>query len=528
VSAAEDAERAAGWRCREAGRFRALLAEARAVPPSTGEQASGAGRQFRWSLFHLRTARNEKLGHVHDPSNDQRRAWRRAVAGRDLTVPLGGGGETSFLVVGDPGEGDASQFAVVEPLLRVGADTAFMVIASDVVYPAGDVNDYRRKLYFPYRGYRKPIYAVPGNHDWDDGGLFGFMYHFCGVDRPPAGVLGAVPALLRPAWRRPAAPDAEARAARAERRRDAPQPLQPFSYFALDAGPVMVVGVDHGLHGMVDRDQAAWLARTARASAAPKILVTGKPIYANAAYTPGPVEGGGTLDAIVRDPRHRFVAVVSGEVHNYQRHTVAAGGGRTIQYIVSGGGGAFMKGTHTIPRIDLENPDPSLPRIGEGDVRMYPRRGDSLSFFSQLYAAKARELGRGRVGAAAVARLLRLLGLRGPDDLWVRPAAAAAIVADRLGLPPPAARAAPPTAVEERAADVVRWLPHGGFSELYYPYWDWDEPPFFKSFLRVDASSDEIRIRCFGATGCAEHEADPPVEDDLRWTPAGGWRPRPE
>jgi hypothetical protein len=44
----------------------------------------------------------------------------------------------------------------------------------------------------------------------------------------------------------------------------------------------------------------------------------------------------------------------------------------------------------------------------------------------------------------------------------------------------------------------------------------------------VDASSDEIRIRCFGAPGCAEHEADPPVEDDLRWTPAGGWRPRPE
>jgi hypothetical protein len=24
-----------------------------------------------------------------------------------------------------------------------------------------------------------------------------------------------------------------------------------------------------------------------------------------------------------------------------------------------------------------------------------------------------------------------------------------------------------------------------------------------------------LRLRCFAATGCAEHEADPPVEDDI-------------
>jgi hypothetical protein len=51
--------------------------------------------------------------------------------------------------------------------------------------------------------------------------------------------------------------------------------------------------------------------------------------------------------------------------------------------------------------------------------------------------------------------------------------------------------------LERRAAHIVRWLPSGQLGELYYPYWDWDEPPFFKCFLRVDATGDEIRIRCF-------------------------------
>lgn len=37
-----------------------------------------------------------------------------------------------------------------------------------------------------------------------------------------------------------------------------------------------------------------------------------------------------------------------------------------------------------------------------------------------------------------------------------------------------------------------------------------------RSFLRVDADAQELRIRCYGATGCGEHEQAPPVEDDVR------------
>jgi hypothetical protein len=515
------AEREAGWRCRTEGSYRALLEEAHRVPTETGERKPGAVRQFRWSLLTGREARNEKLAKLHDPSNDQRRAWM-AEAPADLTVATElPHNRASFLVLGDPGEGDASQFAVVPPLLEIGKDTDFMVIASDVVYPAGDANDYCRKLYLPYRGYRKPIYAVPGNHDWDDGGLFGFMFHFCDREDAPPGVLGAVASPLRPFWRRPAPPDELARDARDKRRREVPQPTQPGPYFALDAGPVLVLGLDLGVRGSVDRGQARWFQEAARADPRPKIAVTGKPIWFDGRYGPSPREEGGTVDELIREPAHGVVACLSGEIHNYQRYPVAAPGGRTIQYVACGGGGAFTQGTHTVGPIEVPNPTPGLRPVRERDVRMYPRRADSLSFFSQLYCSKLRELGEHSLGRRAAAAL-RGRVLPSPDDLWIRSAAAATMVAEWTGVPAER-ESIEPTRAERRAARIVRWLPSGHFSELYYPYWDWDQPPFFKSFLRIDATDRDIRIRCFAVTGCGEHEANPPLEDDVRWTPEAGW-----
>ena len=35
--------------------------------------------------------------------------------------------------------------------------------------PAGDVNEYEDKFFWPYRSLPGPIYAIPGNHDWYDG-----------------------------------------------------------------------------------------------------------------------------------------------------------------------------------------------------------------------------------------------------------------------------------------------------------------------------------------------------------------------
>jgi hypothetical protein len=126
---------------------------------------------------------------------------RRATA-PDARNPL----DSRFIVLGDPGEQDASQYVVVPALLEHVDDVDFMVICSDVVYPSGDINDYVDGFHIPYgevpaapadlpelRGMetlrRLPVYALPGNHDWYDG-LTGFMWHFCGAETLDSTVYG--------------------------------------------------------------------------------------------------------------------------------------------------------------------------------------------------------------------------------------------------------------------------------------------------------------------------------------------------
>src|SRR5262249_4298505 len=92
---------------------------------------------------------------------------------------VSGNGDFSFLVIGDPGEGDASQYSLASRYLRLGQndDVKFLVVSSDVIYPAGAIEDYEAKFYLPLQGFAKPVYAIPGNHDWFDA-LEGFNANF--------------------------------------------------------------------------------------------------------------------------------------------------------------------------------------------------------------------------------------------------------------------------------------------------------------------------------------------------------------
>jgi hypothetical protein len=450
-------------------------------------------------------SRNDRVARKFgDPTDDRRRAWMqgRAAGNPDLVVDYGDHDEIAFLVLGDTGEGDASQYAVVPPLLSQAADTAFAFICSDVIYPAGGVDEYVNKFFRPYSNYPAPIYAVPGNHDWYDD-CTGFMYWFCGAERPPPKSKPAGPFLRRLFWRRPPSPHAR-RVAEARKLRAQPgqQATQPAPYFVIDAGPVRLVGIDTGIEGDIDRDQAEWLRRVSKDSPRPKILLTGKPIYVDGEHHPGSIEGGGTVDDIVRAQEHNYIAAIGGDIHNYQRYAVELPDGRTLLYLVSGGGGAFMHETHTIGHLDRAG----LPGVSESRFRCYPLRGDSLSRFSQLWSRKL---------------LGRLRGAR-----FIEPNVASAIVGERLGLTPvrEGARGVVVSDADRRAADALFKLPARERGALHLPfseYLDWNEPPLFKSFLRIDARADEVRIRCLAATGCGEREADPPVEDDLRATLEG-------
>jgi len=484
--------------------------------PSSHQSASGAGwderhrlgtyenllpdrkaRGFSWlNPIVLWRSRNDFIARrFGDPTDDVRRRWvaEQVARGADPDFMISLPALESFLVLGDTGEGDRSQYAVVPGLLKEGAGTSLMIIASDVIYPVGSVNDYPLKFFLPYQSYPAPIYAVPGNHDWYDG-LGGFMRIFCDATGQPAprwrGRFGVLARLL---WRRPTLADkASLAAGRALRSAPGQQARQPGPYWAIDTPHLRIIGIDTGIEGDIDGDQADWLRRVS-AGAKPKLLITGKPLIVDNERHPR------TIGEIVTDPACNYVAVIGGDIHNYQRYPVTAGDGRTIQYIVSGGGGAFMAATHVIPKVTV---------VDEDDFTCYPLRGDSLAFYSRLYGRRLHmrwffELTYEQA-AAAIARRLGLTPTR-QEAHGARPSLRARLVAVLLGVP-------------GRGRAATRWfrLPvKNVYHRLFSSSSDSDRPPFFKSFLRLDVAADALRIRCFAATGWLEHERHPPVEDEV-------------
>jgi hypothetical protein len=491
--------------------------------PSSRESAAGAGWQDcggpgawksdvptdAWPLSWMRPAtlwasRNDVLAkHVYDPVDRARVSWVRLARERaqrqgedaDFVTRRGAGDSASLLLLGDPGEGDDSQYAVVPPLLSQADGAEFALICSDVIYPSGEIADYRSKFFRPYRALDMPVFAVPGNHDWYDG-LHGFMAHMCGIDTPQAplevgpGVRGKIARLL---WRRSARPgDADLedmRRARSGPRQQAAPP-QPGPYWAIDAGPLRIVGIDTGIVGSIDAEQAAWLRRVSYGSDRPKLLLTGKPLYVNGRRVPGAIAGEqGTVDDIVRDPAARYVMAIGGDTHNYQRYPVTLPDGRVVQYVVSGGGGAYTHATHQIPRIE------GLEGVSEADFRCYPLRGDSLARFSQLYDKRL---------AAGTGRLA------------LSPTEAATYLGELLGMTPTRGATTPLSERARRAGKLIAPLPAAhGFHRIASEFFDWNDPPFFKQFLRLDAEPGRLRLRCFGVSGCARASLEPPVEDEI-------------
>ncbi|MFG2005454.1 metallophosphoesterase family protein [Spirillospora sp. NPDC048911] len=485
-------ETGAGWTCGRPGTFTELMPDGR----SPG---------FSWRRpTVLWRSRNDVIARLFgDPSDGIRRRCVDALAERGSPAAFTvhrPDAEFSFMVLGDTGEGDRSQYAVVPGAMRVGDGADFMIIASDVVYPTGEAAEYETKFFRPYQGFPGPIYAVPGNHDWYDG-LRGFLRVFCDLDmachpEPWTGTLRLLPRFL---WRESGPVDEATLAAARARYRGAPgqRSVQPGPYWAIDTPSLRIVGIDTGITGGIDRAQGEWL-REMSAGPKPKLLITGKPLYVDDRHKPGRVEDGGTIDEIVQDPAHHYVAAIGGDIHNYQRYPIATPDGRTIQYVVAGGGGAFMHATHVIPRTRT---------LDESEFRCYPLRGDSLSRYSQMYGRWLR-LPRlfSLTPEEATAAIKHRLGIEpGRDYDGVPASRRARFVAAVLGVPNGRWRRTKLTRLP------VRKLPQRFRSELA----DWDRPPFFKSFLRVDVTGAELRLRCFAASGCLEHEVDPPCEDEV-------------
>lgn len=258
--------------------------------------------------------------------------------------PPGIGGDFSFLVIGDTGEGDASQHSLRATYLdRVRRpEVKFVVISSDVVYPTGSMRHYEANFWLPFMGTARPVYAIPGNHDWYDA-LEGFAATFL----EPAAARAAMRARVKVDNQITSTTDGRIEeligtATRLREEYGVPTQLQKAPFFQIQTDSFALFAVDTGVVRSLDPAQMAWLSgalRSARGKA--KMAILGHPLYAGGKYTVGDDAEFAALHALLRE--HDVSIVMAGDTHDLEYYAErTAGSSKTAHHFVNGGGGAYL------------------------------------------------------------------------------------------------------------------------------------------------------------------------------------------
>src|SRR5262249_25175920 len=235
----------------------------------------------RWAAERTDTWREKMIVAVREHYGRKNLSDDRLFA----TEPDGGAGraEFSFLVLGDTGEGGAAQHSLRDQYLFLGQrpDVKFLLISSDVIYPSGAMSDYEAKFYLPFKGFAKPIYAIPGNHDWYDA-LEAFAANFLEADAARASMLARVVTDNRLTTTTENRIDEMIReAARLRQEFGMSTGWQRGPFFEVQSERFALIAVDTGVLRRVDTDQWAWLkAALERSRGKITMAILGHPLYA--------------------------------------------------------------------------------------------------------------------------------------------------------------------------------------------------------------------------------------------------------
>ena len=280
----------------------------------------------------------EAMIHATTKQIDQN-AFRLTPAGVTDTVDF------SFVVIGDTGEGDASQLVLKDQLLKISnkPDVRFVVISSDVVYPSGAMKDYERKFFLPFQGVTKPIYAIPGNHDWYDA-LDGFTATFF----TPSSAGLAIEARVRSDYQLTGATGKRIdqmvdQAAFLRHAYQVPVGYQtaPFFYVANDY--FLLLTIDTGVLRRVDDTQLSWIKSVLDVSKGKYVMVLlGHPFYAIGEYQGNLSPEFRELHELLRS--YKVNIVMAGDTHDleYYKELPQHDDGHTMHHFVNGGGGAYL------------------------------------------------------------------------------------------------------------------------------------------------------------------------------------------
>ncbi len=310
-----------------------------------------------WGISWYFDTENWAAGLWNSWAEERTDTWREAMVGavsaeelakgpaRAFAVsPPGTDGDFSFLVIGDTGEGDASQHSLRAAFLEVvrRPEVKFVVLSSDVVYPTGSMRDYEANFWLPFMGTARPFYAIPGNHDWYDA-LEGFAATFLEPDAARAALRARVEIdhrITSTTDRR--IEELIATASRLKRFYGVPTQLQRAPFFQFQTDSFALFAVDTGVARRLDPAQRAWLsAALGSARGKAKMAILGHPLYAGGLATVGDDEEFSALHALLRE--HDVSIVMAGDTHDLEYYAERpAGSSRTVHHFVNGGGGAYL------------------------------------------------------------------------------------------------------------------------------------------------------------------------------------------
>jgi uncharacterized membrane protein HdeD (DUF308 family) len=256
-------------------------------------------------------------------------------------------GDFSFIVIGDTGEGDPSQMALRDQLIAASKRdrVKFLVLSSDVIYPDGKMKDYETNFYLPFHGFEKPIYAIPGNHDWFDANE-GFNANF--LDRESA--ILSLRARLESDVKTNAINTDERfneitnEADRLRKYYRIKNGLQRGPFFEFHTNGFSLIAVDTGILRTTDPYETAWLDRAlTRAGQNFKLVVLGHPFYVGGAYTAVDDQAFAAIHDVLR--RNNVQVAMAGDTHDfefYKEFYNSNGKQNEMLHFVNGGGGAYL------------------------------------------------------------------------------------------------------------------------------------------------------------------------------------------
>jgi hypothetical protein len=229
----------------------------------------------------------------------------------------------------------------------------FLVVSSDVIYPAGSMHDYEANFYLPFQGFAKPIYAIPGNHDWFDA-LEGFNANFLEAKAARAAMEARIDVdlgLTTTNEQRIERLIAEAARLRGLYRVRAGS--QRGAFFELQTDGFALLAIDTGILRTVDERQRAWIERALERSQGKFIMaIVGHPRIAGGHDIPHTAEGHdvsessegfAALYALLA--KHHVRIAMAGDTHDFEYYRESLGGDdnkRVMHHFVNGGGGAYL------------------------------------------------------------------------------------------------------------------------------------------------------------------------------------------